>query len=133
VIRIFLSLGFQRLKFDAGDLMTAELDFDPRLEQRVFEDLLREAGGKRKLMALLMENDWLGLRLMAWVRVLSQPNISELASSVTADVNCVAAAARLVGLGALVVKNCGFRCTEEGLSVLARLEETSGMELDPRK
>jgi tetratricopeptide (TPR) repeat protein len=106
----------------------------PRAEVPVYKELLRESGRKRKLMALLMESEWLGLRLVAWTRDLGQCSLTQLASNVTADVDCIAPLlARLVGLGAIDVEDCRFRCTEQGLSVLANLEQTTGMDLDPRE
>ena len=97
------------------------------------EKALLEAWESRELMATLMEEGWLGLRLLAHLKFSSSPmSVRELAESSGMDVDCVAAtAARLFRFGAADLQNRSFTCTDEGRKLLQNIEAGAGVDLTP--
>jgi hypothetical protein len=96
------------------------------------ERLLAQARENRELVAAQMDEDWLGLKLLAYLRKSPQSRATELAGMVGAPIDAVAPVlARLVRFGAVGVERQLFACTERGSELLHRLEASSGISLTP--
>ncbi len=94
--------------------------------------LLAQARENRELVAAQMDEDWLGLKLLAYLRKSPHSRATDLAGMVGAPIDAVAPVlARLVRYGAVGVERQLFACTERGSELLHRLEASSGISLTP--
>lgn len=96
------------------------------------EKIIEEACGNRDLIAALMGDEWLGLRLLAQLRISKAASATSLRSSVGATLNSVAVGlAQLVRYGAADVEDGFFVITARGSSILTSIEKKSGVILKP--
>jgi hypothetical protein len=93
---------------------------------------LVQACEDRELVAAQMDEDWLGVKLLAYLRESPGSQASELALMTNAPVDAVAPIlARLARAGAVVVRHRQFACTEKGSELLRNLETATGVSLTP--
>lgn len=96
------------------------------------ETIIEEACGNRDLIAALMGDEWLGLRLLAQLRISKAASATSLRSSVRATLNSVAVGlAQLVRYGAADVEDGFFVITARGSNILTSIEKKSGVILKP--
>lgn len=96
------------------------------------EKIIEEACGNRDLIATLMDDEWLGLRLLAQLRISKASSATSLRSSVGATLNSVAVGlAQLVRYGAADVEDGFFVITARGSNILTSIEKKSGVILKP--
>jgi hypothetical protein len=94
--------------------------------------LLVQACENRELAAAQMDEDWLGVKLLAHLRESPDSHLSELAFMTGSSVDAVAPIlARLARAGAVAVRHRQFACTEKGTEILNKLEATTGISLTP--
>jgi hypothetical protein len=94
--------------------------------------LLARACANRELAAAQMDEDWLGVKLLAYLRESPNSPASELAVMAGAPIDAVAPIlARLVRFGAIGVQHRQFACTEKGSELLGNLEAATGISLTP--
>lgn len=94
--------------------------------------LLAQACENRELAAAQMDEDWLGVKLLAYLRESPDSQASELALMTGAPIDAVTPIlARLARAGAVAVRSRQFACTEKGVELLRNLEAATGISLIP--
>ncbi len=114
---------------DAGINPESDTPTD-ELEKR--DKALAQAYESRELAAAQTDEDWLGMKLLAYLRKSPDSQVSELAVMTGAPVDAVAPVlARLTRAGAVAVRQRQFACTEKGTEILKTLETATGISLTP--
>ena len=107
-------------------LREAELD----IAQQKTKNLLVDAWQDREFASALMENNWLGLKLLSALKSVSLLKTTQLAVMVNADIDTVVPTLiRLTQFGGLAEDGGFFSITERGISVIGNLESTIGSSL----
>lgn len=97
----------------------------------VSEKILTQAWMNRKLMECLMDEEWLGLHVLAQLRNSIGMSATDLASKTGASVDSIASVlAQLVRYEAVDVQHRTFICSEGGGRILQRLEKETGVRLE---
>lgn len=106
------------------------LEAQQALEMERRDWLLAVASANRELIAAQMDEDGLGLKLLACLRATSHLQASELAAAVGVPLDAIAPLlARLTRCGAVEVNQQRFSCASRGLELLHNLETATGIEL----
>lgn len=97
------------------------------------ENLLTEAFRNRALAATLMDEDWVGLELLAHLAASKDGcTISELANVTERSMDEIAPLlAQLVRFGGAEARPLTFVCTDKGRDVIRNLEESTNAKLHP--
>src|SRR2546421_3874563 len=94
-----------------------------------WEDVLAEAQENRYLLDSLVDEDWLGLHLLALLRSSSQDK-EELATKLQVNAAAIIPTLiRLIECGVTEEQGDKFFCTKLGVETLAKIEETSGVKI----
>lgn len=140
-------LLFSRAKAQKAELTVADPAADASAIERFFSTRFQEmekvaemerrdkrlvqAREHRELAAAQMDEDWLGMKALAYLRD-TPHSPTELAEKLGEPIDAVAPIlARLVRFDALEVQNRKFVCTEKGLDLLRNLETATGISLVP--
>jgi transcriptional regulator with XRE-family HTH domain len=125
--------GLSELRLRAIEEAGAPSDFDTchRLNQAISQHkLLIQAEETRGLVAAQMDEDWLGVKLLACLRQSPHLHTTALADWIGAPIDAVAAIlARLTRVGVVGVRDRQFVCTEKGSDLLRNLETVTGISL----
>ena len=125
VKKLFLSIPERRNKLG---LTSAIAQYLSNSEERRWEDVLREACENRVLLESLIQEDWMGLHLLALLRSSSQ-GPSDLASKVNANKSTVSVVLnKLIESGLVELKDL-LTCTERGAETLQKIEKSTGVRL----
>lgn len=119
--------------FDLIDFYEDKIEKGETASRKEENNRLRvEAWMNRELMSALMDEEWLGLQVLAYLRSFPALGATELAKKLEADIDNVATLlARLFRYGGVSIKEKKFNCTEQGLSILERLEKKTGLDFQP--
>jgi len=105
-------------------------DAESAIEAIKLERTLAEASNNRQGISALMEEEWLGLRLLTQLRLSRQMSVTDLATKLGAQFNSVAAImARLVRFGVVDVVQEKFVCTELADELLSNIERKANVNL----
>jgi len=105
-------------------------DAESAIEAIKLERTLAEASNNRQGISALMEEEWLGLRLLTQLRLSRQMSVTDLATKLGAQFNSVAAImARLVRFGVVDVVQEKFVCTELADELLSNIERKANVSL----
>jgi predicted methyltransferase len=116
------------IRFYESKLQAARLAAETEKSDR----LIVQACENRELVAAQMDEDWLGMKLLAHLRESPGAQASELALMTDTPVDAVASIlARLARAGAVAVQHRQFACTEKGTEMLNELEANTGISLTP--
>lgn len=109
-----------------------EISFIAALKRLERDKMLTQSYEDRELASAQMDEDWLGVKLLAYLRESPDSQASELAVMTGAPVDAVAPIlARLARAGAVAVRHRQFACTEKGTEILNNLEASTGISLTP--
>jgi len=125
VKRLFLSIPERRNKVG---LTNAIAQYLSNSEERRWEETLREACKNRGLLDSLIQEDWMGLHILALLRSSSQ-RPSDLASKVKANKSTVSVVLNKLIESGLVEQKELLTCTERGTETLEKIEKSTGVRL----
>jgi hypothetical protein len=91
----------------------------------VWEETLAEAQENRYLLESLIDNEWLGLRLLALLRTMPQDKITLSENLQLNSKVFVPTVIRLIECGAIEERGDKFFCTKLGIETLTKIEEVA--------
>jgi len=125
VKKLFLSIPERRNKLG---LTSAIAQYLSNSEERRWEQILKAASESRSLLDSLIQEDWMGLHLLALLRSSSQ-RPSDLASKVNSYKSKVSGVLNKLIESGLVEQTELLTCTERGAETLQRIEKSTGVRL----
>ncbi|OLE54259.1 MAG: hypothetical protein AUG51_09135 [Acidobacteria bacterium 13_1_20CM_3_53_8] len=121
----------QKLKFiKALEQYASESDAEDTADT-VNDDILSEAQRNRVLLESLINGDWMGMHLIALLRLSSQKKADLAVAIRTDDATITPILNRLILSGVIEEYEGLFACTELGARILRKIEEASGVEFTP--
>lgn len=116
------------LQTDLHNLMTRQVSKDNDSANKIATEVLHVRSvrqSSQEIAATLMDEQWLGLRVISQLRSESGLTVLDLANRLQVDVGIVAAMlARLARSGVVDVSQSQFICTEKGAEIVSSIERT---------